>query len=244
MRPSPVSASSPCADGPNTCCWSWRPARLMLHLGMSGSLRVVPAGTPPLPHDHIDLVLTDGNCLRLRDPRRFGSLHWVSGPVRPIRCSPAWARAAERRLQRRLSAPPGAGSARPVKAFIMDSHVVVGVGNIYANESLHIAGIHPHAPPGASARCAYDAPRQGHQAGCSPPPSPRAAPACATSSAKTATPATSPSPCASTVAPASPARLRRSHPPAPHRPALQLLLPALSALQRSTPHPRRHRPRK
>jgi len=122
---------------------------LLLHLGMSGSLRVVPSTTPPGPHDHIDLVLTDGQCLRLRDPRRFGSLHWVPPPVEahPLLCrlgpeplSDAFDGAY---LHQRAGGRRGA-----VKGFIMDSHIVVGVGNIYASESLFMAGIHPQRAAG------------------------------------------------------------------------------------------------
>jgi len=117
---------------------------LLLHLGMSGSLRVVPVTTPPLPHDHIDLVLTDGYCLRLRDPRRFGSLHWVQGPPET---HPLLAHLGPEPLGDAFTGAylhqQARGRRAPVKAFIMDSHVVVGVGNIYANEALHLAGIHP-----------------------------------------------------------------------------------------------------
>jgi formamidopyrimidine-DNA glycosylase len=122
---------------------------LMLHLGMSGSLRVLPAETPPGSHDHIDLVLGDGHCLRLRDPRRFGSLHWVPPPVEshpllrdlgPEPLSDAFDGDYLYRLAR--------GRRGAVKGFIMDSHVVVGVGNIYASESLYLAGIHPQRPAG------------------------------------------------------------------------------------------------
>lgn len=125
------------------------PGTLMLHLGMSGSLRVVPADTPPQAHDHFDLLLADGRCLRLRDPRRFGSVLWLTGEPaeHPLLASlgpepldsvfdGAWLH----RLARKRR--------RAVKDFIMDSHVVVGVGNIYAAEALHAAGIHPHRPAG------------------------------------------------------------------------------------------------
>ncbi|NBC13121.1 MAG: bifunctional DNA-formamidopyrimidine glycosylase/DNA-(apurinic or apyrimidinic site) lyase, partial [Gammaproteobacteria bacterium] len=130
---------------------------VMLHLGMSGSLRVLPAATPPARHDHIDLVLDDGRCLRLRDPRRFGSLHWAPPPVEahpllaqlgPEPLSPGFDGAHLYRLSR--------GRRAPVKTFIMDSHVVVGVGNIYASEALHRAGIHPHRPAGRIALPRYE----------------------------------------------------------------------------------------
>ncbi|MFL2502487.1 MAG: bifunctional DNA-formamidopyrimidine glycosylase/DNA-(apurinic or apyrimidinic site) lyase [Luminiphilus sp.] len=115
---------------------------LMVHLGMSGSLRIMPASTPPLFHDHIDVVLDDGNCLRYHDPRRFGSFHWLDSPAHPLLdhlgpepLSTAFSGAYlyERSRRRQLS----------VKQFVMDGKVVVGVGNIYANEALFIAGIHP-----------------------------------------------------------------------------------------------------
>jgi formamidopyrimidine-DNA glycosylase len=121
---------------------------LILHLGMSGSLRVLPAETPPLTHDHLDLVLSDGCCLRLHDPRRFGLFLWTPD-------SPGLA-CARHPLLRDLGPEPledgfdgdllhrlALGRRVAVKSFVMDGSVVVGVGNIYANESLHLAGIHP-----------------------------------------------------------------------------------------------------
>ncbi len=116
---------------------------LIIHLGMSGSLRVLPAETPPQPHDHIDLCLAD-HCLRLRDPRRFGAVLWTRDDPR------------EHKLIAHLGPEPlsDAFSADylhqyaskrrvAIKSLLMDSKVVVGVGNIYANESLFMAGIHP-----------------------------------------------------------------------------------------------------
>jgi len=120
---------------------------LILHLGMSGSLRVLPSVTPAEKHDHLDLLLEDGHCLRLRDPRRFGAVLWCAGEPR------------EHPLLRELGPEPlGPGlngehlhrSARgrrvAVKSLIMDSRVVVGVGNIYASEALFQARIHPQRP--------------------------------------------------------------------------------------------------
>jgi formamidopyrimidine-DNA glycosylase len=117
---------------------------LLLHLGMSGSLRVLRADTPPGAHDHIDLLLSSGRCLRLRDPRRFGILLWTTEP--PDRHP----------LLRHLGPEPlgpeldgdylyalSRGRRTAVKTFLMDARVVVGVGNIYANESLFRAGVDP-----------------------------------------------------------------------------------------------------
>lgn len=121
----------------------------LLHLGMSGSLRVLPATTPAAKHDHLDVVLEGGRCLRLTDPRRFGAALWCAGDVR------------QHALLKDLGPEPlGAGFDAgylgtrahgrkvPVKAFIMDAKVVVGVGNIYASESLFLAGIHPQRAAG------------------------------------------------------------------------------------------------
>jgi formamidopyrimidine-DNA glycosylase len=121
---------------------------LLIHLGMSGSLRVVPADSTPKKHDHLDLVLSDRRCLRFHDPRRFGLFLWL----------PETPELAESRhpLLRDLGPEP-LGTAFDgdhlhrlsrerrvaVKIFLMDASVVVGVGNIYANESLFLAGIHP-----------------------------------------------------------------------------------------------------
>lgn len=117
---------------------------LILHLGMSGSLRLVPAGTPPQKHDHVDLVFAR-TTLRLRDPRRFGAVVWHEGAdiahhpliavlgIEPL--SPAfdgnWLFAQTRRRS------------SPIKPLLMDGHLVVGIGNIYASESLFLAGVSP-----------------------------------------------------------------------------------------------------
>jgi len=116
---------------------------LIVHLGMSGSLRLLPPGTPAQKHDHFDLVLGD-RVLRLRDPRRFGAVLWTSKDlgahpllaglgVEPL--SPALAPARLHALAR--------GCRMPVKQFLMDARRIVGVGNIYASESLFRAGINP-----------------------------------------------------------------------------------------------------
>lgn len=130
---------------------------LLLHLGMSGSLRVLPAETPPGAHDHIDLMLTDGRCLRLRDPRRFGSLHWVPPPVE---AHPLLSRLGPEPLSEAFDGGylyrRAQGRRAAVKTFIMDSQIVVGVGNIYASESLFMAGIHPRRPAGRIGAQRYD----------------------------------------------------------------------------------------
>ena len=129
---------------------------LILHLGMSGSLRVVGAADPPATHDHLDLVVEGGTALRLTDPRRFGCLLWPRGdPARlplfatlgPEPFDAAFSGEYLFRLSR--------GRRCAVKAFLMDGHVVTGVGNIYASESLFLAGIHPARAAGRVARTRY-----------------------------------------------------------------------------------------
>ena len=116
---------------------------LILHLGMSGSLRLLPPGTPPEKHDHFDLVLGD-RLLRLRDPRRFGAVLWTKDAVH---AHPLIANLGIEPLSRaldpmRLHALTRAHRAA-IKQFLMDGRRIVGVGNIYASESLFRAGIDP-----------------------------------------------------------------------------------------------------
>ena len=116
---------------------------LIVHLGMSGSLRLLPPGTPAGKHDHFDLVLGDP-LLRLRDPRRFGAVLWTSGA---LEAHPLLARLGVEPLSRALHPARlhalARGCRMPVKQFLMDARRIVGVGNIYASESLFRAGIHP-----------------------------------------------------------------------------------------------------
>lgn len=120
---------------------------LLVHLGMSGSLRVISPGAPLKPHDHIDLEFDDQICLRLRDPRRFGLMLWLSGAPE---VHPLLAKLGPEPWDEAFNASYLAGLAKArsgaVKNFLMDGSVVVGVGNIYASESLHRAGIHPSRP--------------------------------------------------------------------------------------------------
>jgi len=121
----------------------------LLHLGMSGSLCILPASTPAGKHDHIDLELASGQCLRLTDPRRFGSVLWTADPPEhhPLLCHLGPEPLGEDFTAAYLYAL-AQGRKIPVKSFIMNGHVVVGVGNIYANEALFIAGIDPLRPAG------------------------------------------------------------------------------------------------
>jgi formamidopyrimidine-DNA glycosylase len=119
---------------------------LIVHLGMSGSLRLVAPGTPPEKHDHVDIALGD-RVLRLRDPRRFGAVLWTTAPPLEHRLL---AHLGVEPLTRAMSAARLHALSRPhrsaVKLFLMDARRIVGVGNIYASESLYRAGINPRTP--------------------------------------------------------------------------------------------------
>ena len=117
---------------------------LILHLGMSGSLRLVAPGTPPQKHDHVDLVF-ENTTLRFRDPRRFGTVLWHEGGA--IATHPLIAIMGVEPLTDAFNADWLYDQTRrrsmPIKPLLMDSHFVVGIGNIYAAESLFSAGISP-----------------------------------------------------------------------------------------------------
>ncbi|MDD2721344.1 MAG: bifunctional DNA-formamidopyrimidine glycosylase/DNA-(apurinic or apyrimidinic site) lyase [Gallionella sp.] len=127
---------------------------LILHLGMSGSLRILPQDTPAAAHDHFDLLLNNGMVMRLRDPRRFGAVLWHTGNLpshpllaklgpEPLESLPGVADFDAAYLYR-----TSRGRNVAIKQFIMDHHVVVGVGNIYASEALFRAGINPQRKAG------------------------------------------------------------------------------------------------
>ncbi len=131
---------------------------IILHLGMSGSLRITRPALPARKHDHALITLDNGKQLRLHDPRRFGALLWWAGDP------------ANHPLLAKLGPEPltddfdgtwlynaSRGRNAAVKPFIMNSHVVVGVGNIYASEALFLAGIHPGRGAGRISRQRYDA---------------------------------------------------------------------------------------
>ncbi|HYE35854.1 bifunctional DNA-formamidopyrimidine glycosylase/DNA-(apurinic or apyrimidinic site) lyase [Methylocaldum sp.] len=130
---------------------------LIVHLGMSGSLRILDPKSPPRKHDHLDLVLVNGTCLRFHDPRRFGCVIWTEDD--PL-LHPLLAELGPEPLSAHFDAPYLHGKAKgrsmAVKAFLMDSRIVVGVGNIYANEALFRAGIDPRRRAGRIALLRYE----------------------------------------------------------------------------------------
>lgn len=126
---------------------------VIIHLGMSGSLRICTPSTPVGKHDHIDFVFSNRKVLRLTDPRKFGCVLWTQQAI------------GEHKLLSKLGPEPlndefdvdylysqSRKRRCSIKAFIMNSHVVVGVGNIYASESLFMAGINPLRKAGSLSR--------------------------------------------------------------------------------------------
>jgi formamidopyrimidine-DNA glycosylase len=130
---------------------------LIIHLGMSGSLRILQEPLAPEKHDHIDVELENGVCLRFNDPRRFGAFLWVDGEMEshellrnlgpePLSDDFTANYLFKRSRDRRVA----------IKNYIMNGHIVVGVGNIYASEALFMAGIHPQRAAGRVSRQRYE----------------------------------------------------------------------------------------
>ena len=135
-------------------------SNMIIHLGMTGKLALLPAGTPRAKHDHLRLLLDNGKELRLNDSRRFGSIA-------------VWPPAESTRLEKLFSAGIGVeplsdafhpdylkqlsvNKKQPVKTFLMDSRKVAGIGNIYANEILFAAGVHPMTPVNRITRLGWE----------------------------------------------------------------------------------------
>ena len=130
---------------------------LIVHLGMSGSLRLTSSNETPEKHDHVDVVFSNGLCLRYRDPRRFGAMLWTDADP------------AQHPLLSKLGPEPlgpdfnaahlyntSKGRRVAIKNLLMNSHIVVGVGNIYANETLYLSGIHPARAAGRISMARYE----------------------------------------------------------------------------------------
>ncbi len=130
---------------------------LLLHLGMSGTIRVIDQSTPVAKHDHFELVFINGTLLRLNDPRRFGAVLWLAdhqdkqGLLSKLGPEPLsddfcydylFVKAKNRKV--------------PIKTFLMNNHIVVGIGNIYANEALFLAGILPTVKAGNISKKRYN----------------------------------------------------------------------------------------
>ncbi len=134
-----------------------RTGTAIIHLGMSGSVQIVTANKPAAKHDHVDVRLACGRALRFTDPRRFGAFLWTRrDPLQhkllvDLGPEPLHHEFSGAHLYRLARGRRGA-----VKNFIMDNHMVVGVGNIYASESLFRAGIHPVRAAGKVSARRYD----------------------------------------------------------------------------------------
>ena len=130
---------------------------LLLHLGMSGSLRILGARAKVQRHEHFDLLLGK-RLLRLRDPRRFGAVLWVSGDIarHPLLAS-LGAEPLDAAFTGKLLHAATRRRKAPVKLVLMNADIVVGVGNIYANESLFHARIDPRTPAARVSLARYDA---------------------------------------------------------------------------------------
>jgi len=130
----------------------------IVHLGMSGSLRIVTPETPLRAHDHVDFYFESGHVLRFNDPRRFGTLLWTRGdPLRHRLLADLGPEPLDDAFDGAYLHATSRGRHAAIKTFLMDGHIVVGVGNIYANEALHLAGIRPTREAGRVARSSYDA---------------------------------------------------------------------------------------
>lgn len=120
---------------------------IIIHLGMSGSLRVLPEEIPAAKHDHVDLVMSNGKVLRYTDPRRFGAWLWSVDP----QASNVLAHLGPEPLSEAFNGDylfeKSRGKRTAIKPWLMDNKLVVGVGNIYASESLFAAGILPDRLP-------------------------------------------------------------------------------------------------
>lgn len=137
--------------------WHFERGTLLWHLGMSGSFRVWSGPEPAGPHDHLDLQLAEGVVIRYTDPRRFGAVLWQPGENPELH--PMLARLGPEPLGTGFDGDrlwhKSRGRRIAVKPFIMDAAIVVGVGNIYATESLYRAGIDPRRAAGRISRARY-----------------------------------------------------------------------------------------
>ncbi len=126
---------------------------IIIHLGMSGSLRICTSKTPAEKHDHIDIIMSNKKILRLRDPRKFGCVLWQASDINEHKLiKPLGPEPLENLFDTDYLHKNAKNRKCSIKAFIMNSHIVVGVGNIYASEALFRAGINPKRQAGKISR--------------------------------------------------------------------------------------------
>ncbi len=133
-----------------------RAGTVILHLGMSGSLRVLPVAEAAQKHDHVDLVFSNKICLRLRDPRRFGAVLWTHGaPEKHKLLRNLGPEPLSRALDGEYLYQKSRGRRVALRNFLLDSRVVAGIGNIYANEAAFLAGVLPQRAAGRISHLRY-----------------------------------------------------------------------------------------
>ena len=120
------------------------PGTLIIHLGMSGTLRILPGNTPAEKHDHVDIHFNNKICLRFHDPRRFGCILWTrQDPLKHKLLTALGPEPLNEEFDTDYLFNKSRGRKVSIKQFIMNANIVVGVGNIYASEALFLAGINP-----------------------------------------------------------------------------------------------------
>ena len=129
--------------------------QLVIHLGMSGSISVAPDREPLKKHHHFELKLDNNTSMRFHDPRRFGSILWQNNNEQLVLLKNLGPEPLSDEFDDSSLFNSSIGKTKNIKAFIMDSNVVVGVGNIYASESLFLAGISPKRQAGKTSKNRY-----------------------------------------------------------------------------------------
>jgi len=126
--------------------------QLVMHLGMTGSISVVPDVEPLKKHHHFELKLDNKTSMRFHDPRRFGSILWQKYDEQLSLLKKLGPEPLSYEFDENSLFNSSIGKTKNIKTFIMDSHIVVGVGNIYASESLFLAGISPKREVGKTSK--------------------------------------------------------------------------------------------
>ena len=133
----------------------FKEGQLVIHLGMSGSISIVPTCEPLKKHHHFELKLDNSTSMRFHDPRRFGSILWQKNNKQLSLFSNLGPEPLSYEFDDNFLFNASKGKTKNIKAFIMDSNIVVGIGNIYASESLFLAGISPRRESGKTSKNRY-----------------------------------------------------------------------------------------
>lgn len=119
---------------------------LLIHLGMSGNLRLLSNDKPLRPHDHVDILLSSGQLLRYNDPRRFGAILWSEDAIQHPLIQSIGIEPLDNAFTGTFLKQQAIKHRTPIKSFLMNSKLIAGIGNIYAAEALFLASIHPQTP--------------------------------------------------------------------------------------------------